>query len=63
MTRITQNPITSNGKDHSKLPSYSLREESGKSDREAGRDYVPMNVYIDPWTMRTRFQGLSIQSS
>ncbi len=63
MAHIKQNPVASTAKAGSSLTSYFLRGEPGKSDREVDHDYVPMNVYIDPWTMKTRFQGLLTQSS
>ena len=62
MTRIIQNPVTSTSKAHSNLTSNSLSGEPGKPEREVDHDYVPMNVYIDPWTMETHFQGLATQS-
>lgn len=63
MANITQNPVTSTIKARSHLTARSLRGEPGKSDPEVDHDYLPMNVYIDPWTMKMHFQGLSIQSS
>jgi len=55
MTRITQNPITRSSNAHANRTAYSL-EESEKLDREENRDYLPMDVYIDPQTIKNHFQ-------
>ena len=63
MAHIEQKPIPGTDNTDSNLTSYFPRGKQGRSNREVSCDYVPMNVYIDPRTMKTRFQGLSIQSS
>ena len=55
MTHITQNPITRSSNAHANRTAYSL-EESEKLDREENRDYLPMDVYIDPQTIKNHFQ-------
>ena len=39
-----------------------LLEELEKLDREAGHDYVPMDLFIDPETMKEHFQASSIRA-
>ena len=56
MTRITQNPITRSSNAHASWTAYSLKEKSEKLDREENHDYLPMDVYIDPQTIRNNFQ-------
>ena len=61
MTHIMQNSITGVSSAHTDWTSYSLNGEE-KLNPEIDHDYVPMNVYIDPLTMRKHFQGSSIQT-
>ena len=32
-----------------------------KSDRQSGREYIPMNVFVDPGTLKEHFQNSSIR--
>jgi hypothetical protein len=51
MTHSTQSEITDNGKGDA---------EPVTLDSEAIREYLPMNIAVDPRTMRIHFQGSSI---
>lgn len=62
MTNITHGPAAFAGRTHAKLSLYTLEGELEKLDREAGHDYLPMDVYIDPRTINEHFRESSIRS-
>jgi hypothetical protein len=64
MTNETQNPIDCAGGDHEDWPLHSLEAEAEleKLDRQAGHDYVPMDVFVDPTTRTEHFQSSSVRS-
>ena len=64
MTNPEQNPIDCTSRDHNDWSQHSLEIEADleKLDREAGRDYVPMDVFVDPTTRKEHFQSSSIRS-
>ena len=64
MTDAMQNPIDCNGRDQNdwSLHSFEVEAELGKIDRQAGHDYVPMDVFVDPRTRKEHFQSSSIRS-
>ncbi len=63
MTNATQDPIFTGG-GASRRPIYSLEVETEleESDRKAGHEYVPMDVFVDPRTMKQHFQMSSIRA-
>ena len=44
------------------LYSLEMEAEVEKLDRESGHDYVPMDVFIDPRTMKEHFQESPIRA-
>jgi len=56
MTRITHNHITHSSNPHTNRTAYYLKEESEKLQREENHDYLPIDVYVDPQTVRNHFQ-------
>jgi hypothetical protein len=64
MTNTVQNPSGCTSGDHKHWSPYSLEVEAEleKLDREAGHDYVPMDIFIDRWTMKEHFQDSSIRA-
>ena len=51
-------------RDHTDWSLYSLDDEAKmeRLDREAGHDYLPMDVYVDPRTVKEHFQDSSIRA-
>jgi hypothetical protein len=63
MTNRTQ-PITCTSRDQKDWALYSLEGEAEleRLDRQAGHDYLPMDVYVDPRTVKEHFQDSSIRA-
>jgi hypothetical protein len=59
----TMHPITCTSRDHKDRSLYSLEGEAEleQLDRQAGHDYLPMDVYVDPRTVKEHFQDSSIR--
>ena len=64
MTNSMQNTVTCTSGVHVKRTLLSLKDEAEAEqlDRQAGHDYVPMDVFVDPGTMKEHFQASSISS-
>lgn len=64
MTSTSQNPVTCPSGAHTCWNLCSLKGEAEleKLDREAGHEYVPMDVFVDPRTMKEHFQGSSVRA-
>jgi len=62
MTNTTQNPIACTSRVHTNGTLYSLEGELEKLDRELGHDYVPMDVFIDPQTVKEHFKESSVRA-
>jgi len=64
MTNTIQNSISCTNGDQKNWPIFSIEVESEleKLDREAGHDYVPMDIFIDPKTIEEHFQATSIRA-
>jgi len=62
MTNTMHNSVTYTRRASTNWTLSSLKGEVGKLNPEVDPDYVPMDVYIDPWTMKKHFQGSLIQS-
>lgn len=64
MTYSVHNLIDCPSRDHTDRSLYSLDGEAEMEglDREAGHDYLPMDVYIDPRTVKEHFQNSSIRA-
>ncbi len=64
MTNTMQNPIACTSRDHTDGTLYSLKDEAEveKLDRQAGHEYLPMDVFVDPRTMKEHFQDSSIRA-
>jgi hypothetical protein len=62
MTYTTQNPFTFSMRSHTKpiLHFLEVKAKLEESDRLAGHEYVPMNVFIDATTIKQHFQVSSI---
>jgi hypothetical protein len=58
MTNIMQNPITCSGKDQEDRLLHFLQVEAElkRVDGQADHEYVPMDVFVDPRTMKEHFQ-------
>lgn len=63
MTNAKKNPIDCTSRDRNdwSLNSFEVEAELGKLDRQAGHDYVPMDVFVDSRTLKEHFQKTSIQ--
>jgi len=64
MTKTIQNPIIAS-RSESKARSLCLLDRGAgleRSDHRAGREYLPMDVFVDPKTIRRHFQGASIRA-
>ncbi len=64
MTDAVQNPIDCTRRDQNDWYLYSLEVEAKLEtvDREAGHEYVPMDVFVDPWTIKEHFQESSVHT-
>ena len=64
MTGNKQNHFTFTGGDRKDGSLYSLRVEAAleELDRAAGREYVPMDLFIDTRTLQEHFQASSIRA-
>jgi len=64
MTNAMQNPIDRTSRDQNdwSLHSFEVEAELEKLDRQAGHDYVPMDVFVDARTRKEHFQSSSIRS-
>jgi hypothetical protein len=64
MTYSTHINIDCTSGDQTDWSLYSLagEAESERLDREAGHDYLPMDVYVDPRVMEEHFQASSIRA-
>lgn len=64
MTNTMSNPVTrsrSYQQDWS-LHSLEVEAELERLDRHAGHEYVPMDIYVNPGTMKEHFQYSSIRA-
>ena len=63
MTYSMQDLVDCTGRDHTEWSPYSLNREAEleRLDREAGHDYLPMDVFVDPRTVKEHFQDSSIR--
>ena len=64
MTNMVQKTVMCTSRAHENETLYSLKTEAEveKLDREIGHDYVPMDVFIDPRTMKEHFQESPIRA-
>jgi len=64
MTNAIQNPIDCTSRDQNdwSLNSFEVEAELEKLDRQAGHDYVPMDVFVDPRTRKEHFQSSSVNA-
>ena len=64
MTHTTQNRAICTNRALRNGALYSLSVEAAleRSDRQAGHEYVPMDVFVDSATMREHFQVLSLRA-
>ena len=64
MTNSMQHTVTCTSGARVKWTLLSLKgeAEAEKLDRQAGHEYVPMDVFVDPGTMKEHFQASSISS-
>ena len=64
MTNSMRNTLTCTSGSHMKWTLLSLKDEAEaeKLDRQAGHDYVPMDVFVDPGTMKEHFLASSIST-
>jgi len=64
MTETTQDSTACTNRGHVNWSLYSLEAEAEleKSDREAGHDYVPMDVFVDQQTMKEHCKCSSIRA-
>lgn len=64
MTNTMQNPIAPTHGARTDRTPYSLDKaaETQRLDCNVGREYLPMNVFVDPKTMRQHFQVLLIRA-
>jgi hypothetical protein len=64
MTYDMQNPIDCISRDQDDWSRHSLEIESAleKLDRQAGHEYVPMDVFVDPRTRKEHFQDFAIRT-
>jgi hypothetical protein len=64
MAHTKQDRVIHTGNDQTDGVPCSLKGESELEnlDRQAGHQYLPMDVYIDPKTMEEHFQASSIRS-
>lgn len=64
MSSSTQNPISFTSRDQTDWSLLSLESEAEMEtlDREADRDYLPMDVFVDPRTRKQHFQGSSVSA-
>jgi len=62
MTNATKNRIfgARSGRVEQDLLSLEVEAELEKSDRQAGHDYLPMDVFVDPGAIKEHFQVSSI---
>ncbi|MCG6859916.1 MAG: hypothetical protein LJE70_01310 [Chromatiaceae bacterium] len=62
MTNAIENPIAATCSEHEAQTLYSPDGAAAleKSDDQAGREYLPMDVFVDPTAMRHHFQGSSV---
>ena len=60
MTHTKQDPVSKDQTD-GVLGSTDSEPELENLDRQAGHQYLPMDVYIDPKTMEEHFQASSIR--
>jgi len=63
MTKTMQNPIdcTSGDQNDWSLPSLEIEAKLEELDRQAGRAYLPMDVFVDRRTMNEHFQNSAIR--
>lgn len=59
MTNVIQNPTNTGSTSPTTTASYSLDIDSRAEESEcyARREYLPMDVYLDPRTLRADIQG------
>jgi hypothetical protein len=64
MTNTVQNRMGCTSRDHKEWSLYSLEVEAEleRLDREAGHDYVPMDVFVDPRMVKEDFQASSLRT-
>jgi len=64
MTNTMQDPIDCTSRDQNAWPLDSLKIEAEleKLDRQVGHEYLPMDAFVDPKTMKEHFQISSIRA-
>jgi len=64
MTNTKQNSVICTGMDQTDwvLDSFNGESEPEKLDRQSGHQYLPMDVYVDPGTIKEHFQASSIRN-
>lgn len=62
MTIITHRSTASTSRPRTNASLFALEGELENIDRDAGHDYLPMDVFIDPETIKEHFQESSIRS-
>jgi hypothetical protein len=62
MTDSKQEPISGSGEGDSDVPLHSLKTTAAleELDRRAGREYVPMDVFVDPESRNAHFRACVI---
>ena len=64
MSDTMQNPAICTSRGHEDWSLYSLHVEAELEnlDRQAGHEYLPMDVFVDPRTIKEHFQNSSIRA-
>jgi len=65
MTNTIQDSIAGTCSVRKDRTSYSLdgSAERERSEHQTGREYLPMDVFVDPKTIRQHFQGSSMRAA
>jgi len=63
MTNITQNPVNCTSRDHTRWsPDFlEAKTELEALDCQVGREYLPIDVFVDPDVIKEHFQVSSIR--
>jgi hypothetical protein len=61
-TKLHSTLCTGMGKTDWILDSFKGVSELEKLDRQSGHQYIPMDVYVDPKTIKEHFQASSIRN-
>ena len=64
MTNAVENPTAATCSERKAQTLYSLdgATELEETDHQAGREYLPMDVFVGPKTIKQHFQGSSIRN-